>query len=122
MPKKRVLQLFEVVPDPNGGWEVRNEGAWRVSRHYPDKAAAVETARRLAESHGVGQVRIHGRDGRVQNDWTYGIDPLSPQDDDAVAVATAPADPVTALRGSSQGKRLGERLLADRARDRERGR
>lgn len=49
-----------------------------VSQHRW-KFAAVLSAQRLAKAvrreGGLSQVVIHGRDGRIQLEWTYGADP-----------------------------------------------
>lgn len=42
-------------------------------------------------------------------------------DGETIRVIPVPADPLAALRGSARGERLGERLLDERRRDRERG-
>jgi hypothetical protein len=49
-----------------------------VSQHR-FKIAAIASARALAKavrrSGGLSQVVIHGRNGRIQLEWTYGADP-----------------------------------------------
>lgn len=69
--------VFHVVPYVNGwtlrrvdGDEDRGElGAW------DHKEYAIEKAKELAKAAGLGQVVIHGEDGQIQDEFTYGDDP-----------------------------------------------
>ena len=57
-------------------WHVRRTRARRSSGCHESKAAAIVQARALASRRGsLGQVVVHGRDGKVQTEWTYGKDP-----------------------------------------------
>jgi uncharacterized protein (DUF433 family) len=76
MPEKKVeRQVYEVVPHSKDGWDVKKEGRSRASAHHATKAAAVADARERAKAAPLGQVRLKGRDGRIQNEWTYGKGP-----------------------------------------------
>jgi len=73
--KKTERQVYEVAPNPKAGWDVRKEGSPRASSRHDTKATAVAEARERAKAAPLGQVRVKGRDGRIQTEWTYGKDP-----------------------------------------------
>jgi hypothetical protein len=68
---------FHVVPYVNGwtlsrsgGDEDKGElGAW------DHKDLALAKAKELAKEAGLGQVIVHGEDGKIQDEFTYGEDP-----------------------------------------------
>lgn len=72
----------DVVPSRNGGWDVRAPGATRASAHERTQADAVNRARDIVHNAGGGEVRIHGRDGRLRDSDTVapGNDPNPPRD------------------------------------------
>jgi hypothetical protein len=57
-----------VVPHPLG-WAVKSHG--EEEYHFTTKEQAIEKARNLAKANGTNLV-IHGRDGRVQKNQSYG--------------------------------------------------
>lgn len=59
-----------VAPNTDGGWDVTANRASRASSHHQTQEAAHAEARRLAENAGVGEVRIHGRDGQIRESDT----------------------------------------------------
>ena len=63
------------VTGTRGNWRVTREGAQRASAVTQTKADAVERARELAKAQDLGQVKIHGMDGQIQREYTYGQDP-----------------------------------------------
>lgn len=71
-----------VVPNPQGGWDVRKPGGNRSSAHTETKDPAVDRAREIVRNTGGGEVVIHGRDGRIQDSDTVppGHDPNPPRD------------------------------------------
>lgn len=75
--KKR--QIYHVMPNPGGGWNVKKEGGQRSSAHFETKAQAADRGRDLAKSSGLGQIKIHKKDGRLQTEYTYGKDPYPPK-------------------------------------------
>lgn len=70
---------YHVVPRPDGGWQVLKEGTSRFSAQAATKKQALEKARWLALRHAPSQVLVHGRDGRIQDESTYGDDPFPPR-------------------------------------------
>jgi hypothetical protein len=69
--------VFHVTPDNGGKWKVEQEGHARLGVVYEDKEEAVRQAKELAQRGSRGQVIVHGRDGRIQYENTYGNDPRS---------------------------------------------
>ena len=68
-------EVYNVVPNPKGGWDVKREGGARASSRHETKQPAIKDARERAQKAELGQVRVHGHDGRIQTEWTYGKDP-----------------------------------------------
>lgn len=54
-----------VVPNPDGGWDVTGGGA-RASAHTDTQAEAVTRAKEIVGNQGGGEVSISGRDGRIR--------------------------------------------------------
>lgn len=69
---------FHVVPYGQQ-WAVRREGASRVSSIYNTQAKAIQNGRRSAVR-SEGELRIHGRDGKIRDSDSYGRDPFPPRD------------------------------------------
>jgi hypothetical protein len=70
-----------VVPNPDGGWDVRKPGAERASAHYDTQREAVARAREITANTG-GETVTHGRDGQIRAKDTSakGNDPNPPRD------------------------------------------
>ena len=77
MLKRKVLH---VVPIEEGGWAVRERERGPAVASAMAKVKAVVEAKKLAKRSGLGQVVIHGRDGRIQTEYTYGRDPKRHRD------------------------------------------
>lgn len=71
-----------VVPNPDGGWDVRAPGASRASSRRPTQQDAIDCAREILSNSGGGEVVIHRRDGRIRDPDTIppGNDPNPPRD------------------------------------------
>lgn len=71
-----------VVPNPKGGWDVKSPGAKRSSAHASTQAQAERRAKAIVSNQGGGEVRIHGKDGRIRDSDTVapGRDPSPPRD------------------------------------------
>ena len=70
---------YSVGPHDDG-WQVKRDGAERASSVHDSKAEAVQAGKEAAKASG-GELRIKGRDGRIQNSNTYGpSDPNPPRD------------------------------------------
>lgn len=54
-----------VLPNPQGGWDVKRSGSDRASIHAATKEEAVKVGRVFSQRAGSDLV-IHGRDGQIQ--------------------------------------------------------
>ena len=66
----------------SGGWKVTKEGASRSSDSASTQKEAEKIAKELAGNSGGGEVRIHGRDGKIRDSDTVAPakDPNPPKD------------------------------------------
>jgi hypothetical protein len=71
-------QNYHVVRHGDG-WAARRENASRVSSQHQTQREAIEAGRRLAQQT-RGELRIHGRDGKIRDTDSYGNDPNPPKD------------------------------------------
>jgi hypothetical protein len=71
-----------VVPNKDGGWDVRAPEASRASSHTDTQAQAIDRAREIVHNAGGGEVVIHGRNGEIRDSDTVapGNDPNPPRD------------------------------------------
>ena len=71
-----------VVPNPDGGWDVKAPHASRASSHHDTQAEAENRAKDIVQNAGGGEVRIHRPDGRIRDSDTVvpGNDPNPPRD------------------------------------------
>jgi hypothetical protein len=67
-----------VVPNPNGGWDVKKGGADRASGHYDTKQQAVQEGRQISKNQGT-EFFIHGKDGQIQKKDSHGKDLYPPK-------------------------------------------
>ncbi|MFL2101398.1 DUF2188 domain-containing protein [Desemzia sp. FAM 24101] len=68
-----------VVPNHNGGWDVKRGGGQRSSNHANTKVEAEKIARKISVNQGTELV-IHGKDGKIQRKDSHGgNDPFPPQ-------------------------------------------
>ncbi len=67
-----------VVPNPDGGWDVKRGGANRASGHFDTKKDAVDTARQISINQRTELV-IHRQDGTIQRKDSHGNDPFPPR-------------------------------------------
>ena len=77
MPNKQ--GSHHVVPNPDGGWDIKKGGSERVSGHFELKPDAVDAGRQLSRNQKTG-FYIHGKDGRIQQKDSHGNDPIPPRD------------------------------------------
>jgi len=63
-----------VVPNPEGGWNVRRGGAARASGHFHTKKEAIQRAREISRN-AETELKIHNLDGRVAESDSHGNDP-----------------------------------------------
>lgn len=75
MPRK----TYHVTHTGEGDWRVKAEGNSRASGIHENKVDALEQAKNLAKSNTLGQVIVHGTNGKIQTEHTYGKDPFPPK-------------------------------------------
>ena len=68
-----------VVPNSNGGWDVKRSGGERASAHTDTKKEAISIARTISQNQKTELV-IHNKDGRNSNSDSHGNDPCPPKD------------------------------------------
>jgi hypothetical protein len=68
-----------VVPNANGGWDVKADGASRASAHTDTQADAINRGREIVRNAGGGELNIHGKNGAIRAKDTIpnGNDPRS---------------------------------------------
>ena len=67
-----------VVPGSEGGWDVKQGGASRASKHFDRKQDAVDWGRGLSQNRG-SEFYIHGQDGKIQRKDSHGGDDYPPE-------------------------------------------
>lgn len=77
MPK-RGPETHHIVPNRNGGWDVRRGGADRASGHFDHRNEAVNAGRDISRNQGT-ELRIHNRDGRIASSDSHGHDTFPPK-------------------------------------------
>ena len=75
MPRK----THHIVPNPEGGWDVKKGGAERASKHFGTKKDAEDWGREVSRNQGTEFV-IHGKNGQIQQSDSHGNDPCPPKD------------------------------------------
>ncbi len=68
-------KVYHVVPNASAEkWLVSQENA-SLRREFDTKEEAIEEARKLAQAAGLGQIKVHKKDGNMEYESTYGEDP-----------------------------------------------
>lgn len=68
-----------VVPNKNGGWDVKRNGSDRASAHTDTKKEAIDKARTISKNQDT-ELIIHNKDGKIANSDSHGNDPCPPRD------------------------------------------
>jgi len=76
---KRGPDSHHVVPNPDGGWDVKRGGASRASAHTATKQQAIDRGREISRNQST-ELRIHNKDGRIASSDSHGNDPNPPRD------------------------------------------
>lgn len=63
-----------VVPDVNGGWNVKGEGNSRATANFAKQSDAVKLAKDIAKNQNSEEL-THGRNGQIRDRSSYGNDP-----------------------------------------------
>lgn len=67
-----------IMPNSDGGWDVKKSGADRSSGHFDKKQDAVDAGRKISQNQHTEFV-IHGQDGKIQRKDSHGNDPFPPK-------------------------------------------
>lgn len=67
-----------VVTNPDGGWDVKRNGADRASGHFDTKQDAVDYGRKVSQNQETELV-IHNKDGKISQSDSHGHDPYPPK-------------------------------------------
>lgn len=67
-----------VVPNENGGWDVKGEGNTKATKHTDIKVDAIKVAREISTNQG-SELVVHGKDGQIQSKDSHGKDPFPPK-------------------------------------------
>lgn len=67
-----------VVPNPDGGWDVKKGGSDRSSGHFNTQEKAVDRGREISRNQKT-ELLIHGRDGRIREKDSHGGDTFPPK-------------------------------------------
>lgn len=67
-----------VVPNANGGWDVKKPNSARASAHTETKAEAIEKAREISKNQ-KSELIIHNKDGKISQSDSHGNDPFPPK-------------------------------------------
>jgi hypothetical protein len=76
MPRK---ERIHVTKRPDGQWQGKKEGAERASVVSSTQREAIHGSIDLAKKNGQAQVLVHGTDGKIRDERTYGSDPYPPK-------------------------------------------
>lgn len=79
MAGRKGPDTHHVVPNPNGGWDVKRGGGERASGHFDTKREAIDQGRVVSRNQGT-EFRIHNLDGRIAQSDSHGHDPNPPRD------------------------------------------
>ncbi|VDG20661.1 hypothetical protein [Lactobacillus plantarum] [Lactiplantibacillus mudanjiangensis] len=67
-----------VVPDGNGGWNVKGAGNSRVTKNFEKKSDAEKFAREISQNQ-HSELVIHNRDGKISRKDSHGHDSFPPK-------------------------------------------
>lgn len=73
---------YHVTKSKQGGWSAKKVGAEKAAGIYKTQQEAEMAAKKFSSNSGGGEVRIHGRDGKIRDSDTVppGHDPNPPKD------------------------------------------
>jgi hypothetical protein len=69
-----VRTVYHVTPNGDA-WRVQRERTKRAASIHENKVDAIAHAKALAKAAALGQVKVHGQDGKLKTEYTYGEDP-----------------------------------------------
>ena len=67
-----------VVPNQQGGWDVKRDHASRASKHFETKQEAIDWGRGVSQNQS-SEFIIHNKDGKISGADSHGNDPFPPK-------------------------------------------
>ncbi len=67
-----------VVPNRDGGWDIKKGGYERASGHCDTKSEAIEQGRKISQNQKTELV-IHNKNGKISDSDSHGNDPHPPR-------------------------------------------
>jgi len=67
-----------VVPNPDGGWDVRRSNSERSSGHFNTQREAIDNGRQISRNQGT-ELFIHRPNGQIRERDSHGNDPFPPR-------------------------------------------
>ncbi len=70
--------VYHILPNKTGGekdWKVTKEGNKQAISRFENKEEAIKKAQNIAKNKKPSQIKIHGRNGKIQREYTYEADP-----------------------------------------------
>lgn len=68
-----MAKSHHVVPNPDGGWDVKVSGGERAIKHFETKQPAVDLARQISQNQ-ESELVIHNKDGQIGQKDSHGHD------------------------------------------------
>ena len=75
MSKRKTLHI---VPNPNGGWDIKRGGGQRSSGHFDRKTDAIDRGRQISRNL-RSELYIHNKNGRIGKKDSHGGDSYPPK-------------------------------------------
>lgn len=75
MPKRNVYHILPNKPGGEKDWKVVKQGNKQAVGLFENKEKAIKKARKIAKNKKPSQIKIHGKNGKIQREYTYGADP-----------------------------------------------
>lgn len=72
-------KTHHVVPNPEGGWDVKKGGGEKSIKHFTKKDDAVDYGREVSRNQ-KSEFIIHKKDGTIHKSDSHGGDPCPPKD------------------------------------------
>ena len=71
-------KTHHILPNSDGGWDVKRGGAERSSSHHDTKSGAISRGREISRNQKT-ELRIHNKNGRIASSDSHGNDPFPPK-------------------------------------------
>ena len=75
MPRK----THHVIPNSEGGWDIKKGGGERSSGPFDNKQNAIDKGREITKNQG-SELVIHNLNGKISQSDSHGKDPCPPRD------------------------------------------